>query len=94
MCYNGRRHKNKRDYYFSYKNTHANGRESYDRWDEREYVIFIDSSLKTINAYLKVALGSSTSVVLEVLEKSLEEEPGESSENEEILKSSVLTMII
>ena len=79
---------------FRIKNTHANGRESYDRWDEREYVIFIDSSLKTINAYLKVALGSSTSVVLEVLEKSLEEEPGESSENEEILKSSVLTMII
>ena len=38
-------------------------------------------------------LGSSTSDVLEVLEKSLEDETGESSENKENLKSSVLTMI-
>ena len=38
-------------------------------------------------------LGSSTSGVLEVLEKSLEDEPGESSENEENLRSSVLIMI-
>ena len=36
---------------------------------------------------------SSTSGVLEVREKSLEDDPGESSENEENLKSSVLTMI-
>ena len=38
-------------------------------------------------------LGSSTSGILEVLEKILEDEQGESSENEENLKLSVLTMI-